>query len=139
MTESGHLSDVHLEELLLCDEITGLWQCTDPSVPCFELEEDGDEDRPLCNYCWVANSKGRCERTMQYRIYSIDGYWKAGKENFSDYLICTNDDENKPIPEGYTDDDIFFYGLTELDLFKAVNLKEDVADEFVITAYKEVW
>lgn len=65
-------------------------------------------------------------------IFSITGYWKDDKSEFSDYLVNEYDD----CPEGMDDDDIFFYGLSENDIVEAIREGEENQLEFVITSYE---
>ena len=54
------MKDEEWGDLKRCEEVTGGdSQCTDPNIPCFELEEG--ENPTLCTHCWVQNWKGRCE------------------------------------------------------------------------------
>jgi len=70
-------------------------------------------------------------------FYTINGYWKNDSSKFEDLIVYEYDstpDETEP----YTDDDIFFYGLTETDLKEAVELKENTAHDFVITSFTKI-
>jgi hypothetical protein len=42
------------------------------------------------------------------------------------------------VPNGYSDEDIFFYGLSEENIKEAIRTKEPVCNEFIITSYEEV-
>ena len=64
-------------------------------------------------------------------IYKVSGYWKNDKSAFTDYLISTFDD----VPQGYRDDEIFYFGLSEQDLADSCN--EDRL-EFRIISYELV-
>lgn len=66
-------------------------------------------------------------------IYEIDGYWKDDKSEFYGYLVTELD----CTPEGYDDDDIFFYGLSENQIKEAIELKENICNDFVITDYRK--
>ena len=66
------------------------------------------------------------------RYFTISGYWKDDKSEFTDYLVTDYDDHN------FEDDNIFFYGLSESDIIGCIN-DEDTALEFVITSYKELY
>jgi hypothetical protein len=63
------------------------------------------------------------------KIFSIDGYFKEDKTEFYGYLVAEYDQT----PEGWEDEDFFYYGLSEGDL-KASS--EDDCLEFVITNYE---
>ena len=68
------------------------------------------------------------------QVFEVEGYWKDDKdEEFSGYLVAELD----CVPEGYSDDDIFFYGLSEELLKEAIELKENTIHDFVITSYKK--
>jgi len=62
------------------------------------------------------------------KIFKVDGYFKDDGFEFNDMLIAEYDHT----PEGYHDDDFFFYGLSEEDL---KNSNEDDDADFVITSY----
>ena len=67
--------------------------------------------------------------------FKVNGYWKDDKSEFEGYIIREFDDA---IPEGetdcgFTDDDIFFYGLSETDIIEAIRLGEDTVNDFVLT------
>ncbi len=68
---------------------------------------------------------------MTPKLFSIDGYFVDDNEEFSGYLVSEYDDI---LDED--DDDIFFYGLSEQDIKDAIETKEPVAGEFIITSYK---
>ena len=69
---------------------------------------------------------------MEANYFYIDGYWKSDKENFEDYMVCDQEhDESQSI----RDDEVFYYGLTEFDILKAIEDSESTGLEFVITAY----
>ena len=63
------------------------------------------------------------------KVFSVDGYWKDDRTEFTDYIICEYDDT----PEGYYEEEIFFYGLSEQDLKDSC---EEDGLEFIITNYK---
>tara|TARA_R100001460_G_scaffold38971_3_gene73624 strand:- start:843 stop:1130 length:288 start_codon:yes stop_codon:yes gene_type:complete len=64
-------------------------------------------------------------------VFIVDGYWKDNKSKFHGYLINEFDD----VPDGFKDDDIFYFGLSEKDLKDS---SEDDELEFVITDYKNI-
>lgn len=68
------------------------------------------------------------------KVFSIDGYWKDDKDNFYGYLVSEFDD----VPKGYSEEDIFFFGLSEDELEEAISLGEDTVHDFVITNYEEI-
>lgn len=71
-------------------------------------------------------------------FFEINGYWK---DNNNDKLISRIVSDSGSLPdetEPYTDEDIFFYGLSEKELSEAVKLKEKTIHEFVITSYKKL-
>lgn len=65
------------------------------------------------------------------KVFSINGYWKDDKTTFSGYKVAEMD----CIPTGYSDDDIFFFGLSE-DNIKADINNTETANDFVITGYE---
>lgn len=69
------------------------------------------------------------------KYFSISGFWKDTNENFEDHIIKETeyDEEN----DEDIDDLIFFYGLSEEEIKKAINLEWDTDLEFVITSYEE--
>jgi len=64
-------------------------------------------------------------------VFIVNGYWKDNKSEFSGYLINEFDD----VPDGFKDDDFFYFGLSETDIN---NSSEDDGLEFVITDYKNI-
>jgi hypothetical protein len=70
---------------------------------------------------------------MERKLFSINGYWKDNKEEFTDYTVADTDDFFEE-----DEDDIFFYGLTENHLKEAVEKGDSYTDilDFVITSYK---
>lgn len=65
------------------------------------------------------------------KVFSISGYWKDDKTNFSGYKIAELD----CVPKGYSDDDIFWFGMSEDVIKEAIDNIETVND-FVITEYE---
>ena len=65
------------------------------------------------------------------KVFSIDGYWKDDNSSFCGYKVAEMD----CTPEGYSDDDIFFYGLSEDDIKSDIDNTETIND-FVITDYE---
>lgn len=70
-------------------------------------------------------------------FFSIDGFFKDDKSEFSGFIVCDMDDSigDKPNEHGLTDDDIFYYGLSEDEIKQAITDCGDDALEFVITSY----
>jgi len=73
------------------------------------------------------------------RFYIIDGFWTDDRSNFYDYVVTDThdvlDDRNS---SGLTDDDIFFYGLSREALTRAVETRQPVANQFVITSFRKL-
>lgn len=68
--------------------------------------------------------------------FTITGYWKDTNENFDGYIVTNFDDvEENDI---YSEDDIFFFGLSEDDLIEAVALGWDTMHDFIITNYTRI-
>lgn len=68
-------------------------------------------------------------------LYSISGYWQGEEDSkFEGYLVCDYDQT----PDGYDDDEIFFYGLSEENIKQAIeDGEEDVLQgDFVITSHE---
>lgn len=61
------------------------------------------------------------------KIFEIDGFWKDDLTEFSGYVAEFDD-----TPEGWNDEDFFYYGLNEEDL---INSSEEDGLEFVVTSY----
>ncbi|QQV91445.1 hypothetical protein M1M25_gp015 [Tenacibaculum phage Gundel_1] len=70
-------------------------------------------------------------------FYSINGYWKDDKTEFKELIVSEMDGCFEGI-EPYSDDDIFFYGLSESNLLEAIELKEETAHDFVITSFTKI-
>lgn len=66
------------------------------------------------------------------KYFEISGYWKDNKEPFEGYIVKEYDDYN----EG-EDDNVFFFGLSEIDLEQSIN-NGDTVDDWVLTSYKEI-
>lgn len=64
--------------------------------------------------------------------FLINGYWKEDKTEFYDYTVTDYDDNSED------DDEIFYFGLSELEIQEAIKHKEDTALEFVITSYTKL-
>jgi len=65
-------------------------------------------------------------------IYSINGYFKDDKTPIIEYLVADTED----YVDDDTDNQIFYYGLSEEDL-KQMVIDGDLTDyEFVITSFK---
>lgn len=65
------------------------------------------------------------------KVFSISGYWKDDKTPFNGYKVAELDS----LPDGYSDDDIFYFGLSEDDIKESIDNTETVND-FVITDYE---
>ncbi len=63
------------------------------------------------------------------KVFSIDGYFKDDKTEFYGYLVAEYDQT----PEGWEDEDFFFYGLSEEEIQSS---SEDDCLDFVITNYE---
>ena len=71
-------------------------------------------------------------------FFLIDGYYKNDEVSFSDYIVTDMDDTlgDEPNDNGLTDDDIFFYGLNELDIQNSIADKGNDNLDFIITSYR---
>lgn len=65
------------------------------------------------------------------KIFSISGFWKDDKSEFEHFLVAEYDD----VPEGYDEEDIFYFGLSEEDILNSC-LEDGL--EFVITYYYQI-
>lgn len=63
-------------------------------------------------------------------MFKIDGYFVDDGAEFSNYLVTEFDNT----PEGYADDQIFYYGLSESGIQEAIASRDPV-DDFIITGY----
>jgi hypothetical protein len=69
------------------------------------------------------------------KIFSVDGYFVDDNSEFSSYLITEYDS----IPEGYLEEDIFYYGMSEKDICINMNGSDlEISQEFKITDYDVV-
>ena len=67
----------------------------------------------------------------------ISGYWKDDKSEFEGYIVREYDDEPSEDDE-FTDEDIFYYGLSESEIQSAIKDCEDTGVDFVITSYEKI-
>lgn len=66
------------------------------------------------------------------KYFEIEGYWKDDKSELSG-IIKESHDYNEE-----EDDEVFFFGMGESDLKRAIELGENTMLDFVITSYKEM-
>jgi len=68
------------------------------------------------------------------RVFKIDGYWKdkGPQEGFYGYLVTSEEG----CPAGLRNSDIFFHGLDETALERAVEKGKDFEEDFVVTAWR---
>jgi hypothetical protein len=71
------------------------------------------------------------------KYFSINGFWKEDKVKFSDHIVSEIDDEPQA-GDPFTDEQIFFHGLTEDEIKQAIIDKWGFEEDFVITSYKEI-
>jgi len=71
------------------------------------------------------------------KFFVVDGYWKDDKSSINGYIVTDMDSSVGYPVNGLTDEDIFFYGLNELEIQEAIELGEDTVQDFVITTYRE--
>jgi len=69
------------------------------------------------------------------KVFSVNGHWVENTPDdiISGLLVCEYDEQ---LPEGYNDQDIFFYGVNEQDLIDGIKNNECCIDEFVVTSYE---
>ena len=68
---------------------------------------------------------------LDAEVFAIDGYWVDDKSPIEGELICAYDNT----PDGYIDDDIFYYGLDRKAIEQAIATKEPIGGVFVITSF----
>ena len=70
-------------------------------------------------------------------FFFINGYWKDDKSPIEKFIVTDVDSSIGDDPYDYdlTDDDIFFYGLSEDEIKKAIADCGNDMLEFVITSY----
>ena len=66
------------------------------------------------------------------KVFQVMGYWKNDKSSIDGYLIS----ECEGVPNGYSDEQIFFHGLSEDQIKIAIKQGAHSEFEFVITEYK---
>ena len=64
-------------------------------------------------------------------IFLVNGYFKDDKMLFDNYIFIENDN----IPDGMNEEDIFFFGQSEQDLLKLIEIGETTRLDFVITSF----
>ena len=69
------------------------------------------------------------------KYFSINGYWKDDKSEFSGLIVKEFDDSEE---DENRDDQIFYYGLSERDIQQAIADGGDDMLDFVITSYEEI-
>lgn len=79
----------------------------------------------------------RCRRLLTFKkgrmkIFEIEAAWKDCGTTFSALVA-----EADHAPEGWDDDEIFFYGLGEADLFDAVRSGADTVHDFIVKGFSE--
>ncbi len=132
LKEQGYYTD----NLWTIDDVQTNYKCTDEEA--YGILDGALNNEATMDQIWFAiNMYAQEDKLPKYipHLYSINGYYKDDKSEFSDYLVCEYDST----PEGMDDDDIFYYGLSENDLIEAI--KDQGADDnldFVITSYERV-
>ena len=66
----------------------------------------------------------------------INGFWKDDKSEFEGMIVREYDDEPSE-GDKFTDEDIFYYGLSESDIQEAISNPENIL-EFIITSYVKI-
>ena len=69
------------------------------------------------------------------KYFSIDGYYKDDKSEFSGYIVKEFDDVEA---DEQADDRILYYGLSESEIQGAIADGGDDMLDFVITSYEEI-
>lgn len=68
------------------------------------------------------------------KYFSINGYYKDDKSEFEGLIVKEYDDAEE---DENRDDQIFYYGLSETEIQKAIADGGDDMLDFVITSYEE--
>ena len=53
------------------------------------------------------------------------------------YCYIAESESPEDLPEGFVDEDIFFYGMSESDIHEAIESGKPCEDEWVITKFNE--
>lgn len=69
------------------------------------------------------------------KYFRIDGYWKDDLTEFNGLVVKEFDDTEE---DEDLDNEVFYYGLSELDIQYAIANPDENMLEFVITFYKEI-
>ena len=69
------------------------------------------------------------------KYFSINGYYKDDKSEFSGLIVKEFDDVEA---DEQADDQIFYYGLSETEIQQAIADGGDDMLDFVITSYEEI-
>lgn len=64
------------------------------------------------------------------KVFAIDGYYVDDKAEFQGYAVA----ELHYTSDGWDDINIFYYGLSESDIQRAISSGKPV-DDFIITSY----
>jgi len=89
------------------------------------MPREQNEDNPI-NTIWETSPS----------IYRISGYFIDDNSKFIDYYVTNNHNTNLS-STNLSDDDIFFYGLSEETIKKAILSKTIINGEFIITSYQK--
>lgn len=73
------------------------------------------------------------EATTARQYFEINGFWKDDKVKFNGHIVSNQDEVEED-----KDEDIFFYGLSEIDTQEAIEKGWNTDHEFVITSYTTV-
>jgi hypothetical protein len=69
------------------------------------------------------------------KYFSIDGYYKDDKSEFSGLIVKEYDDAEE---DENRDDQIFYYGLSDNDLKHSVDTGGNDMLDFVVTSFEEI-
>jgi hypothetical protein len=69
------------------------------------------------------------------KYFSIDGYYKDDKSEFSGLIVKEYDDAEE---DENRDDQIFYYGLSDNDLKHSVDTSGNDMLDFVVTSFEEI-
>jgi hypothetical protein len=68
------------------------------------------------------------------KIFEISGFFVDDNTEFEGYLAA----EFNEVPEGWKDDDFFFFGLSESEIQESIESGQPIWNDFVITAYSVI-
>jgi Zn finger protein HypA/HybF involved in hydrogenase expression len=78
-----------------------------------------------------------CIPKAKPKFFLISGYWKEiDNTKFEDYLVCDTEYDSIENVLDVADEDVFYYGLNELQIKEAIEKGLETDFDFVITSYQ---